>query len=161
MTTSIGSATSYTLTVPSLTETADIQVALKLLSYGTSSDPADNAGISSNSIIGYVKSAADAKADKTIAPVTVTATTHTIASTTNFLIFNTTATCTVTLPTPANNSGRVLFVKNIAAFAINSASSNVRPLSTNVLGTIILTNTAGKWAQLVCDGSSWIVMSAN
>lgn len=161
MTTTVGSSTSYSLTVPALTETADIQVALKLLSYGSSSDPANDAAIDANSVIGYVKAVSTAKADKTIAPVTVTATTHTVAATTNFLIFNTTGNCTVTLPSPSTNSGRVLWVKNIAAFSITSASSNVKPLTTNTAGTAILSNSAGKFAQLVSDGTNWIVMSAN
>lgn len=55
MTTTIGASTPYVLTVPELTETADIQVALKLLSYGTSSDPANDAAITSGSLVGYLK----------------------------------------------------------------------------------------------------------
>jgi hypothetical protein len=55
MTTTIGPSTPYQLTVPALSETADIQVALRLLSYGTSGDPANDAGISSNSLVGYLK----------------------------------------------------------------------------------------------------------
>jgi hypothetical protein len=55
MTTTIGASTPYVLTVPELTETADIQVALKLLSYGTSSDPANDGAILSNSLVGYLK----------------------------------------------------------------------------------------------------------
>jgi len=54
MTTSIGSSTSYAATVPALTEVADIQVALRLLAYGTSSDPANNAGIATNSVFGKI-----------------------------------------------------------------------------------------------------------
>jgi hypothetical protein len=55
MTTTVGGSTPYQLTVPELTETADIQVALKLLSYGISGDPANDAAITSNSLIGYLK----------------------------------------------------------------------------------------------------------
>jgi hypothetical protein len=55
MTTTVGASTSYQLTIPELSETADIQVALKLLSYGTSGDPANDAAISSNSLVGYLK----------------------------------------------------------------------------------------------------------
>jgi len=47
MTTNIGSNTAYPLVVPELTETADIQVALKLLSYGQSGDPTNDADIES------------------------------------------------------------------------------------------------------------------
>lgn len=59
MTTTIGASTPYVLTVPELTETADIQVALKLLSYGTSSDPANDAAITSGSLVGYLKTKAN------------------------------------------------------------------------------------------------------
>ena len=55
MTTTIGPSTPYQLTVPALSETADIQVALRLLSYGTSGDPANDAAIASNSLVGYLK----------------------------------------------------------------------------------------------------------
>lgn len=55
MTTTVGASTSYQLTVPELTETADIQVALKLLSYGISGDPANDAAITSGSLVGYLK----------------------------------------------------------------------------------------------------------
>jgi hypothetical protein len=55
MPTTIGSSTSYQLSVPSLSDTADIQVALKLLAYGQSSDPTDDADIESNSLAGYIK----------------------------------------------------------------------------------------------------------
>lgn len=55
MTTTIGASTSYPTTVPSLSETADIQVALRLLAYGTSSEPANDAGIIANSVFGKIK----------------------------------------------------------------------------------------------------------
>ena len=155
MTTNIGSSTSFPAIAPALTEVADIQVALRLLAYGTSSDPANNAAIQSNSIFGKLKTLTSTS------PVTVTATTHTVDSSTTFLVFNTSATCTVTLPTAATYPGRILWVKNIAAYTVNSASSNVKPLASNTAGTSILAATAGKFAQLVSDGSNWIVMSAN
>jgi len=55
MTTTVGTSTSYQLTVPELTEAADIQVALKLLSYGISGDPSNDAAIASSSLVGYLK----------------------------------------------------------------------------------------------------------
>lgn len=54
MTTTIGASTSYQLTVPSLSESADIQVALKLLAYGQSGDPVNDADVEPNSIIKYI-----------------------------------------------------------------------------------------------------------
>jgi hypothetical protein len=52
--TTIGSSTSYSLTVPALSDSADIQVALRLLSYGSSGDPANDAAVSANSLAGYL-----------------------------------------------------------------------------------------------------------
>ena len=94
-------------------------------------------------------------------PSTITAATYTVATTDSSLIFNTSATCTVTMPTAASYPGRILHIKTIAAFAVNSASSNIVPIATATAGTAILTNTAGKWAVLQSDGTNWVIMSAN
>jgi len=92
----------------------------------------------------------------------VTAATYTVLATDTYIVFNTGATCTLTLPTPsAINAGRRLIIKTIAAFAVNSASSNVKPQTTNTNGTAILAATAGRFAQLVSDGTSWVVMQSN
>jgi hypothetical protein len=63
MTTNIGSSTSFAAIVPDLTDTADIQVALRLLSYGLSSDPADNAAIGTNSVFGKIRDLTTTKAN--------------------------------------------------------------------------------------------------
>jgi hypothetical protein len=63
MTTNIGSSTSFAAIVPDLTDTADIQVALRLLSYGLSSDPADNAAIATNSVFGKIRDLTTTKAN--------------------------------------------------------------------------------------------------
>jgi hypothetical protein len=93
-------------------------------------------------------------------PITVNAATYTVLSTDYSLIFTTTAS-TVTLPTAATYTGRVLMVKNITATAIISASSNVVPLGSATAGTAILAATAGKFAMLQSDGTNWITMMAN
>lgn len=97
----------------------------------------------------------------TKAPTTVTTATYTVAATDSSLIFQTAAICTVTLPTPATYPGRLLRVKNIAAFAINSGSSNVVPLTTATAGTAIMTGVAGQWKTIQSDGTNWVVMSGN
>jgi hypothetical protein len=63
MTTNIGSSTSFPAIVPDLTDTADIQVALRLLAYGTSSNPADNAAIETNSVFGKIRDLTTGKAN--------------------------------------------------------------------------------------------------
>lgn len=52
MSSEIGTGTSYPITIPDYTDTADIQVALKQLVYGITSTPANNAAILRNSIFG-------------------------------------------------------------------------------------------------------------
>ena len=89
----------------------------------------------------------------------ITASTHTVGTADTFVVYNTTATCTVTLPAPASFTGRVLYLKTIANFSINSASSNVKPISSNTAGTAILDPITTPFATLVSDGTNWVIMS--
>lgn len=88
MTTAIGSSTPYPLVVPDLSAQADIQVALKLLAYGQSADPSNNADIESNSLVGYLKTGLALKSN----------------------IDSPTFTGTVTLPTGTNSVAPLKFV---------------------------------------------------
>lgn len=92
-------------------------------------------------------------------PASIGAATYTVGLNDFHLIFS--VACTVTLPAAASFPGRQLWVKNIAAVAIISNASNVKPIATNVAGTAILAATAGKFAQLVSDGTNWIIIAAN
>lgn len=94
------------------------------------------------------------------APATKTAA-FTLADTENWVICNGTGTIAVTLPTASAWVGREVTIKTIAAQAVDSSASNVVPLAGGSAGTTILTNTAGKWATLVSDGTNWIIMAAN
>jgi hypothetical protein len=94
------------------------------------------------------------------APSLTNAATYTVATTDVSLRFTTTA-CTVTLPTAASFTGRVLYLNNVTAIAVTSASSNVIPLGSNTAGTAILAATAGKFAMIQSDGTNWITMMAN
>ena len=93
------------------------------------------------------------------APATKTADYSQVA-TDSSLIFNGSGTITLTLQNAASYPGRILYVKTIAAQAVNSASSNVVPIGSSTAGTAILTNTAGKWAMLQSDGTNWVIMAA-
>ena len=84
----------------------------------------------------------------------------TVAENESFIVCNGAGAITVTLPTAATNAGRVLVIKTIAAQAVNSASSNVKPIATNTAGTAICAGTAGTWALLACDGTNWVVMGS-
>jgi hypothetical protein len=73
--------------------------------------------------------------------------------------FNVTGTATVTVTLPTATAGRTINIVNKAAFAINSASSNVYPRTSNTLGTAICAASAGSWATLVANGTNWYIMA--
>ena len=93
------------------------------------------------------------------APVTKTAS-FTLADSENFVVCNGAGSITVTFPTASANTGRVVWIKTIAAQTVVSASSNVKPISSGTAGTAILAASAGAWAMLVCDGTDWVVMAS-
>jgi microcystin-dependent protein len=95
------------------------------------------------------------------APVTKTAD-FTVGATENWIIVDRAAgATTVTLPAAASFTGRELHIKTIQNQTVDSNASNVVPLIGGSAGTAILTNTAGKWATLVSDGTSWYIMQGN
>lgn len=93
------------------------------------------------------------------APVTKTAS-FTLGDTENFVVCNGAGSITVTFPTASANTGRVVWIKTIAAQTVVSASSNVLPITSATPGTAILAGTAGAWAMLVCDGTNWVIMAS-
>jgi hypothetical protein len=103
----------------------------------------------------------DGNISGTNAPVTVTAATSTIPAAPYTLICNGTATHTVTLPDPANYIGKIINIKTIGAYAVNSTGSNVSPINSVTPGTAVLAATAGKWAKLQSDENSWVIIEAN
>jgi hypothetical protein len=91
------------------------------------------------------------------APVTKTAN-FSVANGDTWIINNKSgSSCTVTLPTPSTNTGRVLHFQNYQAQTLVSASSNVVPLAGGAATTAILEAVAGANATLVSDGTSWIM----
>lgn len=95
------------------------------------------------------------------APTTQTGATYTVATTDTYIIANASATQTLTLPAAASFTGRRLVVKTIAAFTVVSASSNVVPQAGGAAGTAILAATTGKFAELISDGTNWVIFAAN
>jgi hypothetical protein len=84
----------------------------------------------------------------------------TVADADLYLINNKTGSaCVVTLPTAADWVGRALHFKNTQAQALNSASSNVVPITGGAAGTALLGATSGAWATLVSNGTNWVVMA--
>jgi hypothetical protein len=93
-------------------------------------------------------------------PVTATKTAnYTMLVSDTYLIFNGSASITLTLLSASSFPGREVLVKTIAAETVVSASSNVRPISSATAGTAILAATAGAWALLVSDGTDWVIMA--
>ena len=93
-------------------------------------------------------------------PVTNATSTYTVGINDTFLIFS--AAQTVTLPTASTYPGRMLVLKLTASVSVVSASANVVPLITGAAATTIFSAaTAGKFTQLVSDGTNWIVMMQN
>ncbi len=93
------------------------------------------------------------------APVTKTSN-FTLADTENWIICNGTTSIAVTLPAASSQVGREITIKNIAAFTVVSASSNIVPINSGTAGTAILPATAGSWVTLVSNGTSWVIMQS-
>ena len=93
------------------------------------------------------------------APVTVT-TDYTVAATAYYIISNRVGTNTLTLPAVATNAGRILKVQTRTASIVQSATSNVTQKAGGAATTAILPATIGAWAELVCDGSTWVIVAA-
>lgn len=93
-------------------------------------------------------------------PVTITGA-HTVAATTSVLICNGSGSITLTLPAAASFPGRVLWIRNITAFAAVSASANVVPRVGGAAGTAILPATDGAWTMLVSDGTNWQIQASS
>lgn len=72
------------------------------------------------------------------------------------------ATCSLTMPAASGFPGRRLRVFNVGAFAVTSAAGNdVVPQGGSAAGGAILAATAGKWADLESNGSSWWIAAGN
>lgn len=97
---------------------------------------------------------------ETSAPKTINAATYTQLIEDYSLIITTTAP-TITLLSAAAYAGKILLIKNITATAVISASANVVPLASATAGNAILAATAGKFAMLQSNGTSWVIMLAN
>lgn len=93
------------------------------------------------------------------APVTVT-TDYVVAATANWIISNRAASNTLTLPTASTSNGRVLKVMTRTAQTVISASANVVQKGGGAATNAILPATIGAWAELVSDGTSWLIVAA-
>ena len=90
----------------------------------------------------------------------ITTSTYTVQEYDKYITLNTTAACVLTLPNAGSYPSREITIKQIAAFAVTSAASNVIPLTTNTAGTAVLSG-AGKYATIVSNGYFWVVRESN
>lgn len=93
-------------------------------------------------------------------PRTVSGTSDSTSLADSSLIFTSGSAVTETLLTASAIPGRYLYIKQVGAGAVSSASSNVAPINSVTPGTAI-TAGAGKWALLQSDGVNWIIIAAN
>jgi hypothetical protein len=96
---------------------------------------------------------------RTTAPNVRTTATYTIVDTDNYVCSNQAATLTVTLPTAANYTGRVLRFKTYQAQTIVSNTTNVIPRAGGAAAAALVPATAGAWADIVCNGTNWELMA--
>jgi hypothetical protein len=94
-------------------------------------------------------------------PTRLAATPAVMDITDSSIIDDVAGTTVITLLTAANYAGRWLYIKSTTSGAVNSASSNVIPLTSTTPGTAILAASPGKWAILQFDGTNWQIMAAN
>jgi hypothetical protein len=78
-----------------------------------------------------------------------------------YLKLNNNSTITVTLPTASLNTNKSITIKNIGSGAVNSNASNVEPLNSSSLSSVLLVSGGGKFTTVVSDGSNWIKMAGN
>jgi hypothetical protein len=95
-------------------------------------------------------------------PILMGDATYTVQDTDIYLIKSYPRTKTIVkLPDPTLNEGRKLVFKTLYNTGVDSDDLNVQPLNTYIRTQTILTTTTGKWAELVSNGSVWIIMEAN
>lgn len=93
-------------------------------------------------------------------PTTVTSD-YSVADNDDTIICNGSGIITLNLPSTTSNVGRILNIKTISNFNVISLENDVAPIDSSILGNFILSGSAGKWATLQCDGSSWITIASN
>ena len=94
---------------------------------------------------------------------TITAASYPAAVTDSSLIFNgSAANVSVTLPAAGSFPGRILYMSNLSAtYTVISAAANVMPQAGGAAATSILPATAGAWAMLQSNGTSWIILASS
>jgi hypothetical protein len=89
--------------------------------------------------------------------LTITASTDLSADTTTYaVIVNNASSVTITLPTAANNNGRIMKFLHTTTTGVTSASSNViSPTGTTSSSILSSGSIAGKFSEIICNGTNW------
>lgn len=82
---------------------------------------------------------------------------YTVLSTDNTIRNSFAGVTTLTLPAVASSNGRRLRAVVLTANTVVSATANVVPRAGGAASTAILAAGAGNWADLECDGISWLL----
>lgn len=85
---------------------------------------------------------------------------YTVLATDETIINDRAATNTLTLPDPTTCKNRKLNVLTIQAQAVNSASSNVIPITGGAAGTAILGASDGAWCEMQSTGAAWQIIKS-
>jgi len=85
--------------------------------------------------------------------------TYTVAPSDEYIVANRATTITLTMPNPAEWTGRVLNLKTVQAQIVDSSAANVAPIGSVTLGTAILPATVGAWSTCKSDGTNWVIMA--
>jgi hypothetical protein len=74
-----------------------------------------------------------------------------------------TASAVITLPTPSSYPNRVLKFIHQTATSCTAPAGSVVPLNSATAGTALFSSatTAGRWTELVSDGTNWLVVAQN
>jgi hypothetical protein len=91
-------------------------------------------------------------------PQTVSAASATITG--NSAIISASATCTLTLPSAATNTGAWLYLVSTTAQVVQSATANVIPQAGGAAGTAIFSASAPHWCIMQSNGSAWVTFAS-
>ena len=136
---------------------------------GTAITQADTGTVTSTMILdgtivdADISTTAGINTTKLAATVTKQTATYTVLATDYIVKMNNSATATITLPTASSYTGRTLKIIHQTATSCVSANSDVVPLNSATASTAIFSSatTAGKWTELVSDGTNWLVVAQN
>ena len=117
--------------------------------------------IAANSIGAAVSSLTNSGAFIESSTTTLTSSPYNLAGSDRTIICDVAGALVLVLAAGGVQPGRTYTVLTLTANTVGSHQANVYPLGSNILGSAILSATAGKWADIVYDGTNWRVIRGN